>query len=211
MITPLATLAGATAPDSLRRALDEVFARPEYRWDDSRFVASWLFSLWRRFLDWLDALRRAHPTQYTALIVVLTVILIAILVHLAYVTWRITRPTVRAGPASAGPGPPMDDERTHLRRAAELAAVGRYAEALAHRFVALLLRLEGQQAVQCHPAKTPAEYVLEARLDADGRAGLSALVQRLYHHLFGAAPCDARGYEEFGMLAARVGEHVAPR
>jgi len=87
---------------------------------------------------------------------------------------------------------------------------GRYAEALAHRFVALVLDLERRRALAFHPSKTPAEYVGEARLDAAGRASLAELVARLYRHLFGGVPCDAGGYREFGAAADEVGRHVAP-
>ena len=104
----------------------------------------------------------------------------------------------------------MNDVRAHLGRATDLAVAGRYAEALAHRFLALLLQLDARRAIKFHVSKTPAEYVGEARVDAEGRADLRALVSRLYRHLFAAVPCDARGYEEFGMMAARIGEHVAP-
>src|SRR5439155_16915477 len=86
---------------------------------------------------------------------------------------------------------------------------GRYAEALAHRFVSLILELERRHALTFHPSKTPAEYVREARLDESGRASLADLVARLYRHLFGAVPCDANVYREFGVAAETVFRHVA--
>ena len=209
MITALASQAGATPPDSLRRAIAEVFARPEYRWADSRVVLRWLGTRWLAFMDWLNALQRSHPTQYAVLLGVAVVMLVAILVHFGYIVVRIVRPTLSMGPRPASPGRPVDDVGTHLSRAAGLAVAGRYAEALSHRFLALLLQLDARRAVHFHASKTPAEYVGEARVDAEGQADLSALVSRLYRHLFAAVPCDARGYEEFGMLAERIGEHVA--
>jgi hypothetical protein len=102
------------------------------------------------------------------------------------------------------------DAPAHGQRAAELARAGRYAEALAHEFVALVLELERLQAVTFHPSKTPAEYVAEARLDPSGRASLADLVARLYRHLFGAEPCAEREYREFAAAAALVFQHVAP-
>src|SRR3989475_6963043 len=51
-LTPeLAALAQAVAPDSLRRAVAEVFARPEYRWVSGRSPLQWLFELVGRGLD----------------------------------------------------------------------------------------------------------------------------------------------------------------
>jgi len=210
VIPALASQAGAAPPDSLRRAIQEVFARPEYRWADSRVILRWLGTQWLTFMDWLNALQRTHPTQYAVLLAVAAMLLVAILVHFGYIAVRILRPTLSTGPAPRARGRPVDDVRLHLDRAADCAVAGRFAEALAHRFLALLLQLDARQVVKFHASKTPAEYVGEARVDAVGQADLSALVSRLYRHLFAAVPCDARGYEEFGMLAERIGAHVAP-
>ena len=49
----LAGPAQGVAPDSLRRALGDVFARPEYRWVQGRTLWQWLLELWYRVLDWL--------------------------------------------------------------------------------------------------------------------------------------------------------------
>src|SRR3989449_4753126 len=93
---------------------------------------------------------------------------------MGYVVWRITRPTARTpawGEGAGGIGAPeLADGRAHRLRAEELARAGRYAEALAHRFVALVLDLERRRALAFHPSKTPAEYVGEAPLDAAGPA-----------------------------------------
>lgn len=201
--------------DSLRRVLGEVFARPEYRWAERRHPLQWLLNLWQRLLDWLDAFEASNPALFTVLLGVLIVLLVGLLAHIGYVVWRIVRPTARAGarPAAAGGaggGPRLADARAYLNRAEELARSGRYAEALAHRFVAVLLELERARALAYHPSKTPAEYVGEARLDAAGRASLAALVARLYRHLFGAVPCDERTYREFGTAAQGVVRHVVP-
>src|SRR2546430_12087790 len=129
---------------------------------------------------------------------------------MGYVVWRITRPTVHT-PARAGgaSGLRLEDGRAHRERADELARAGRYVEALAHRFVALLLELERRRALTVHPSKTPAEYVREARLDESGRASFADLVARLYRHVFGAVPCDAATYQDFGAAADAVFRHVA--
>jgi len=188
-----------------------VFARPEYRWvTGRRTLLQWLVDQVLRLFDWLGQLQEGHPAAFQLLLVGLIAALVALLVHMGYVVWRITRPTTRA-PAAAGASlvPRLDDARGHGQRAEELARVGRYAEALAHRFVAVVLELDALEAVKFHPSKTPAEYVGEARLDPTGRASLADLVARLYRHLFGAAPCDERAYREFAAEAHLVFEHVA--
>jgi hypothetical protein len=207
-----AQFAQGVPPDSLREALRDVFARPEYQWDERPDPWQWVVNLWSRLLDWFDALEQADPAGFQVLLAVMTLFLVGLVAHMGYVLWRITRPTARlpaAGPEASG-GVRHEDARAHRARAEELARAGRYAEALAHRFVALVLELERRRAVAFHPSKTPAEYVAEARLDAAGRASLAELVARLYRHLFGGVPCDAGGYREFGAVADELGGHVAP-
>ncbi|MGH7676126.1 MAG: DUF4129 domain-containing protein [Gemmatimonadales bacterium] len=187
-----------------------MFARPEYRWVEGRHPLEWLAQLWRRLGEWLDTLQATHPAWHWTLIVVLTVVLVGLLVHIAWIVWRVTRPTLRAAAGPVAPGAPVLGASAHLERAEALAREGRFVEALAHRFLAVVLQLEEARAVAYHPAKTPAEYVAEARLDAGGRASLAALVARLYRHVFGAAPCDAVAYGDFGHAAGEVVRHVVP-
>lgn len=200
--------------DSLRRALGEVFARPEYAWGtgEGRGPFDWLRELWFRLLDWIGTMQSAHPAGFKLLLAALIAILAGLVLHVGYVVWRITRPTTRsaAGAVQSGGGLRLEDARAHRERADELARAGRYAEALAHRFVALLLELERRNALSFHPSKTPAEYVREARLDAAGVASLGDLVARLYGHLFGAVPVNEAVYREFGAAAETVSRHVAP-
>ena len=199
-------------PDSLRAALREVFARPEYRWNERPDPSGWIVDVWYRLLDWLDTVQRGHPAGFKVLLAVSALVLVGLLAHMGYVVWRITRPTARTPAVGAGGigGRELADARAHRAWAEELARAGRYAEALAHRFVALVLELERRRALAFHPSKTPAEYVGEARLDAAGRASLAELVARLYRHLFGGVPCDEGGYREFGAAADELGRHVAP-
>ncbi|HEX4573741.1 MAG TPA: DUF4129 domain-containing protein [Gemmatimonadales bacterium] len=197
-------------PDSLREAIREVFARADYRWATGRSPLEWLFELVARLLGWLRRTQESHPDAFRWLLVGLSVLLVALLAHMSYVVWRIARPTVRTPTAGDAPaGLLLEDARAHRTRADELARAGRYAEALAHRFVAVLLDLDRRQAVKFHPSKTPAEYLDEARLDPTGRTALADLVAQLYRHVFGAVPCDERSYREFAAEADLVFEHVA--
>ena len=192
--------------------MGEVFARPEYHWVPRRHPLQWLSHWLHALLAWLNRMDEMHHTLFQLLLWSATVLLVAILVHFGYVAWRIYRSTVqRAGPAPVAPGLRLEDAHAHLRRAEELARLGRYAEALAHRFTAVILELESARALHFHPSKTPAEYAGEAALDAAGRATLTGLVARLYRHLFGAVPCDAQGYRDFGADAQLVLQHVLPR
>jgi len=201
---------GGTVPaDSLRRALGEVFARPEYHWVARRQPLLWLRKLWYRAVDWLNGLAGSHPTVFTLLLALLVIVLVALLVHVGYVLWRILQPTARAA-AAPGAAPVVLDARSHLARAEALARAGRYAEALGHRFLAVVLDLERAHAVRFHVSKTPAEYVGEVRLDDAGRTTFAGLVASLYRHLFAAVPCDEVAYQAFGANAEQVTRHVLP-
>ena len=174
---------------------------------------SWLARQWHNFVEWLNRLSAQHPVGFDIGLALVVVALVALLVHIGYVMWRIVRPTARTGQADPAVGRGViADAAAHLAHAEELARGGRYAEALAHRFLALVLELDRRKALRFHASKTPAEYVGEARLTERGRATLAGLVAQLYRHLFGAVPCDAGEYETFGDAAQELarGQYVVP-
>ena len=176
-------------------------------------MVSWLARQWQNLIDWMNRLAAQHPIGFDIGLALVVVALVALLVHIGYVMWRIVRPAARTGETRpAALAPVLADAAAHLAFAETLARAGRYAEALGHRFLALVLELERRKALRFHSSKTPAEYVGEARLTDRGRASLAGLVAQLYRHLFGAVPCDAGGYETFGAAAQELarGEHVVP-
>jgi hypothetical protein len=133
-----------------------------------------------------------------------------LLVHIGVTLWQVYNVTVRPAdvPGRAGASLELLDARSHRVRAEALARAGRYEEALAHRFAALICDLGVAKAVTIHPSKTPAEYAREARLDATGQVTLRDIVATLYLHLFGAAPIDERGYRDFVTNTELVLPHV---
>lgn len=179
---------------------------------ERRHPLQWLTDLWNRFSNWVDRLDNAHPVVADLLFYGAVILLVVLLVHIGYTLWRVYRITTRVPDATArsAAGVPLQDARTHRARAEALAREGRYAEALAHRFAALICDLEEAKAVTVHPSKTPAEYAREARLDAAGRVTLAGLVARLYGHLFGGEPIDETGYREFAGTTDLVRAHVGP-
>lgn len=188
-----------------------MFAQPEYQWVRPARPLRWLYDWWNALMNWLNGLADHHPVAFNVLLVTLSLVLLLLLIHIGYVVWRIARPSTQTAPAAPGGEPvTMLDARAHLTRAEELARAGRYVEALAHRFLAVVLELEQARAVRFHASKTPAEYVGEVRLDEGGRATFAELVTRLYRHLFGAVPCDEAEYRDFGRTAQQVTRHVLP-
>jgi len=190
--------------------VSDVFARPEFQWVEQRRPLQWLRDLWDRAMDWLNGLSDTHPTMFALLVIVLVIALVALLVHVGYVLWRVLQPRAAGSVASPSAATVVLDARSHRARAEELARAGRYAEALGHRFLAVLLDLERANAVRFHFSKTPAEYVGAARLDDAGRATFASLVASLYRHLFGAVPCDELEYRSFGDTADQLTQHVVP-
>lgn len=196
--------------DSIRRVVREVFARPDYEWVET-VRRHWLRDWWRGLQEWLARLSAQHPTGAKVLFWGAMLLLVAMLVHIGQTVWRIYRATVTpSGTPLQGPAVVLLDARGHLARAEGLARDGRYTEALAHRFLALVLELDRREALHFHPSKTPAEYAREARLGDAGRVSFSELVGRLYRHVFGAEPVDAAEYHAFGTAAGALLQHVAP-
>lgn len=189
--------------------MTEVFSRPEYgNWLNRRSPLAWLYEQFQKFAAWLDRLNLTHPLVYQFIFWGCVVLLVILVVHMAYTTWIIYQRTAhpradpQAVPRASAPS------LSPASRAESLARAGRFTEALAWRYLALVHELEERKAVEARVSKTPAEYVVEARLDPDGRATLAGLVGSLYRHVFGAEPCDAAGYAEFSAAARAVVGHV---
>ena len=190
--------------------LRQVFAAREYQWRQTGDPLAWLRDRIADLLRWLVALHQAHPAAYLVLLAALLTIAIALLVHVGYV---VSRALARAAPARPGAAPrasPARDASWHLAEARRLGAGGRFAEALGHRYLALVLLLAQRRALTFHASKTPLEYAAEARLDPDARAALAALTGRLYAHLFGGASCGTEEWSRFDRDAAALASRAAP-
>jgi uncharacterized protein DUF4129 len=206
---PLFWVAAVSPQDSLRAVLREVFAAREYDWGPRNSPLIWLREQFLGLLTWFAGLEQSHPATYSLLLAAMVLVLLVIIAHVVYVlsrAFRAVTPEAAMRPA-AGPGP--RDAAWHLAEAGRLSAAGRYGQALSHRFLALVLELEGRKALTFHVSKTPAEYVTEARLDGEGRGRLRLLVLALYRHLFGGAPCTSAEWTTFDREAAELGARVA--
>jgi hypothetical protein len=199
-------------PDSLAAVLRTVFAAREYHWVGAGTSNAWVWLLehLQRLVEWLEHLRLAFPVHYYILVGAMILLLSAMLAHLTWVVWRSLRPAAGVGAPAVMMGP-VRDAAWHLAEALRLGAAGRFAEALAHRFLAAVLDLDARRVLQFHPSKTPAEYAREARLDEVGRSELADLVASLYRHVFGGAPCDAAEWQRFDARAVEIGLHAATR
>ena len=165
------------APDSLRAALDSVFRSPAYEWRNPDVALSWLRERWLALLAWLGTLRDANPIIYRILIAVLVVMLLAILLHAAWVLYRTARRADDgAGATAEAMALPARGAAWFSAEADRLAREGRYADAVQAAFVALARRLDELGLLQYHASRTPAECVRDARLLEDDRSRLRRLV-----------------------------------
>ncbi len=183
-------------PDSLRAVLDSVFADPAYRWTERPEplvqVRRWLAGL----AHWLTLLRDHNPLGYRFLMLAMLVVLVAILVHAAWVLVRTIRPSAPAGEAAV-PVALRRDREWYRREAARLAASGRFVEAMQADFLGLVLALDAAALLKYHPAKTPREYTREPGLGPPLRAELLELVGALYGYGFARRPCGPAEYDAF--------------
>ncbi len=199
----------AVPPDSIRAALQEVFASGNYEWTARREPWALFRRLYSGLVSWLDVLQREHPVAYTVLLIFLVALLVTILVHFVYLIFRALRPRAPESQAPSGRQTAVRDSGWFLNEARRCEREGRYVESLALRFHALVLVLDGKRIVKFHPSMTPAEYVREARLDGAGRDGLQSVVLGLYGHVFGGATIVPDDLIEFDRRAAELTASIA--
>lgn len=195
--------------DSIRAALDRVYTSGEFDWSEPSGLFVLLADLWHALIEWVEALGGSHPILYWVLIGALAALALALISHLGYLTWRGIRSAISSPPAEPAAGAERRDAAWYLSAAARLRAEARYAEALAHRFVALLLALERGKALRFHPSKTPAEYVQEIRLTPEGQVAFRELVRTLYRFLFGGVAPTGEDFDAFDRRAHDVGGQIA--
>lgn len=189
-------LAGEARVDTLRATLDSVFADPAYRWASRDEPLGPLRRAWLAAGQALDRLRQENPWTYEALVWLLVGVLLAVLVHAAWVTMRTIRSAGReASDQAAAPLPTLRDAAWYAAEAARLADAGAYAAAMQADFLRLVLELDARGLLSFHPSKTPSEYAREPALGAQGQRQLHDLVTRLYRHAFARLPVDREGYE----------------
>jgi hypothetical protein len=200
---------GPPGTDSLRAVLDSVFAAPAYQWverpDVLAFLGRWIAAIKQWFFD----LRQAHPTWFRVLLIAMLLVVVGTILHAAWVFFRTVQASRHSG---IGPLPTAGRERRdqhwYRQRADRLAADGRYAEAIQHDFLALVLALDARALLRFHPSKTPAEYGREVRLGPGALEEFRALIRAVYAFAFARRPC---GPEEFADWRARaMAERYAP-
>ncbi len=189
--------------DSLRAALDSVFASPAYRWETREDPLGILRRAWQAASDYLTRLHSANPAAFRVLTWVLLAILAAILGHAAWIAFRTVGQGSRQSPGATHlPASTVRDGAWYAREAARLAQGGDFVAAMQADFLRLVLELDGRRLVTYHPSKTPSEYAREAALSVDARHSLRTLVREMYGYAFARVPIDRDAYERWRSAAA---------
>jgi hypothetical protein len=176
--------------------LDTVLSAPAYQWTETEPRLSWLARWWRTLVDSLGRFRDANPTAADILFWSLVAILVVIFVHGGWIMYQTVRGATAAEGKSGSISPlAIRDERWFQRLAEQLAAQGRFAEAMQAAFTALALKLESRGVLRYHPSKTPREYAREARLVESSRAELQEAVAQLYAHAYAGQRCSPQQYQ----------------
>jgi hypothetical protein len=200
----------AIGPDSVRAVLGRVFSDRAYTWTDRRnplaFLGEWVRWLAARLTD----LAMHHPGAFYALLCALVVVLAAIMVHAGWIIWRSVHARQHEEGRVPARGGRARDAAWYMAEFRRFAEAGRYAEALAYRFMALVSDLNARAALAVDASRTPAEQAHAVRLDPAGRVKMERLVDELYRRVFGGAPCTVDDLGAFDGLAAEVRQHAAP-
>lgn len=195
-------VAAAELADSLRATLDSVFASPVYRWETREDPLGLVRRAWLWIGDTLTSLRDRNPGAVRLLTWVLVAILIALLMHAAWVAIQTVRGASRRLQSDpVGPTSTPRDARWYADESMRLADAGNFAAAMQADFLRLMLELDAARVTTYHPSKTPSEYARDAVLTDDGRRALRLLISDMYAYAFARIPLDRALYDRWRVSA----------
>jgi hypothetical protein len=176
-------------------------------------------SLWQRFVNWVDSLHLHSPGLQTPgpssswLSDVVLVVLIGAVVSLLVLAFRSGAFSRLRHPRGTGvvvteEGGIMAPE-AWLRQAAQLAAEGRYREALRCRYRALVAELAYRGVVDEVPGRTSGDYERLVGAIVPEVATEFSTITRLFERCwYGHEPSDARAQSTFDEMAAAILDRV---
>ncbi|HEX7118625.1 MAG TPA: DUF4129 domain-containing protein [Longimicrobiales bacterium] len=196
---------------AVERALEAVYARPEFTPVAPSPIARWIGGLWDRVREFLGELFRLtgadERTAWSIVVALIAVAGVLLLAYLAVVVRDVLRGrerrhgTPRAPEADAA-GPRADDWDARAHAAAE---AGRWRDAVLALYQALLLRLDAAGAVRYDPSKTPGDYRREARRVPAARRALDTFLPPFESVAFGGRAADAAVYDALRRAASAAG------
>jgi hypothetical protein len=209
LLAAAASAGDAPSADAIRKAAHEVLSRPEFRRGTTK-PASLLEELWEWWSSLLGDLHAQHPYLFFAAIGALTLLLIALIIHIAW--------TLRAARQAAWQGLPDADLEAAIRRgdpaafrarAVAHADAGRFENAVRDLYAALLLTFDRRGALQYAPHKALLDYRIEAARDAHVVGTLDAFASVYHPGSFGRRPPDRAHFDALLAELDRVAERAA--
>jgi Domain of unknown function (DUF4129) len=201
---------GLPSSGQVRRALEEVYARPEFAPRQEPGVGSAVAQLWRRVKELLASLlpdvnvdAAAGRLLFWLLVALMVVVAAGVLLHLAGRLPAFLRLRSTAAPGAAAPGAARPTRAAEWEAlSCRLAGERRWREAAIALYQALVLKLDERGAVRYDPAKTPGDYRREVKA-REARRALDGFLRRFEPVAFGGRSLDGAGYEA---LRAAAGE-----
>lgn len=213
MLTRTAVALLQTA-EEVDEALAAVFARPEFEpparsplWELVARGLTAIGDFLRGLIGFIDLGEGGRTLVFwlvTGTIALAAILLISRLIRAltAGGSWRRGGGCAeRTGVAAA---PPPAGAEDWDRRAAALAAEGRWREAALALYQSLLHRLAAQGVLSLDPAKTPGDYRRESRRDPESQRLLERFLQGFEPVAFGGHPADAGAYARLREVAQRA-------
>jgi hypothetical protein len=133
--------------------------------------------------------------------------LLAIFAHLAWTIWLLARPQ-KSSPGAQLPAGSENYENASFEqlweRAAELARVGAFRDAIGVLLVALLRRLDTLKVLRFHKSKTNGEYIREYPSPRAGRREFVQFIAAFERTIYGGFDVAGPTYDTMSTLAQRV-------
>lgn len=185
----------AASPEEIRRAVEEVFQRPEFtQRTDSLFLT--LIRKLGEFFTWLGTLYGAQPVLFWIFLLGSIVLLVAMI---ALIVYQIRR-AFGGQPANRRRHSCDANERLRRsidfrRRAADCAERGEYTEAVRSLFLSLVYRFDESGRVGFRKAYTNREYLSLVGDRIETRDRLRFFVDAIDDHWYAQQPSERELYE----------------
>lgn len=223
----LCALAVAAVPrppaDVLRRDLQQILARPEYRRAaGSTWLNERLIRFIRAILQWWDdhiagrmaGLAETAPVLYWT-IVGLCVLILAVLIYHIYLTMRSAfgtdRRRVSSGPVAVSAWQ-LTEPPALLEQADAAARAGAFPDALRYLYLALIHHLDRREILRYDAARTNQEYLRQARkfpAIIDPLRTVTRFADRAWYGHYGLGAADYAQCRELVQTVWQEAEHVA--
>ena len=189
---------------------DEIASNPQFR--PRTTFAQWLkgkLGRWNR--SRLKLPEGAGDIIMFVLMLWCILALLAILAHLGWTIWLLTRSGGGRSARGSNRDLPADEITSSDRlweRSRELAGAGAFRDAIGVVLLALLRQLEALEVVSFHKSKTNGEYVREYPPNLPGRGAFQDFVSVFERTIYGGLPVARPTYETMVSTAQRIIDDV---